>query len=60
MSQLEKEMGENEKLTEELTEQLKKLEEEAGEIMQTYQQAEVLPSHPLSQTLNTSDARADL
>uniref|UniRef100_A0A8C2DEQ7 Structural maintenance of chromosomes protein n=1 Tax=Cyprinus carpio TaxID=7962 RepID=A0A8C2DEQ7_CYPCA len=40
VSQLEKEMGENEKLTEELTEQLKKLEEEAGEIMQTYQQAE--------------------
>uniref|UniRef100_A0A8C2H8Y6 Structural maintenance of chromosomes protein n=1 Tax=Cyprinus carpio TaxID=7962 RepID=A0A8C2H8Y6_CYPCA len=42
VSQLEKEMGENEKLTEELTEQLKKLEEEAGEIMQTYQQ-EALP-----------------
>lgn len=42
MSQLEKEMGENEKLMEELTEQLKKLEEQAGEIMQTYQQAEVL------------------
>lgn len=43
MSQLEKEIAENEKLIEELTEQLKKLEEQAGEIMQTYQQAEVLP-----------------
>lgn len=43
MSQLEKEICENEKLMEELTEQLKKLEEQAGEIMQTYQQAEVLP-----------------
>ncbi|XP_067306033.1 structural maintenance of chromosomes protein 4 [Pseudorasbora parva] len=40
VSQLEKEIGENEKLMEELTEQLKKLEEQAGEIMQTYQQAE--------------------
>lgn len=48
MAQLETEMCENEKLMEELTEQLKKLEEQAGEIMQTYQQAEVLPSRPLS------------
>uniref|UniRef100_A0A9J8BWE4 Structural maintenance of chromosomes protein n=1 Tax=Cyprinus carpio carpio TaxID=630221 RepID=A0A9J8BWE4_CYPCA len=47
VSQLEKEMGENEKLTEELTEQLKKLEEEAGEIMQTYQQASRLSLHPI-------------
>lgn len=52
VSQLEKEIGENEKLMEELTEQLKKLEEQAGEIMQTYQQAEVLPSlSTLSQTV---------
>lgn len=41
MSQLEKDVGDNETLMEELTEQLKKLEEQAGEIMQTYQQAEV-------------------
>ncbi|XP_073673982.1 structural maintenance of chromosomes protein 4 [Garra rufa] len=40
VSQLEKEIGENEKLMEELTEQLKNLEEQAGEVMQTYQQAE--------------------
>lgn len=40
VSQLEKEITDNETLMEELTEQLKKLEEQAGEIMQTYQQAE--------------------
>ncbi|KAI7800473.1 structural maintenance of chromosomes protein 4 [Triplophysa rosa] len=40
VSQLDKDVGDNETLMEVLTEQLKKLEEQAGEIMQTYQQAE--------------------
>lgn len=42
MSQLENDIRDNETLMEELTEQLKKLEEQAGEIMQMYQQAEVI------------------
>lgn len=38
---METEIAENEKLMEELTEQLKKLEDQAGEIMKSCQEAEV-------------------
>lgn len=41
VSRLEIEIAENEKLMEELTEQLKKLEDQAGEIMKSCQEAEV-------------------
>lgn len=38
---METEIADNEKLMEELTEQLKKLEDQAGEIMKSCQEAEV-------------------
>lgn len=41
VTRLETEIAENEKLMEELTEQLKKLEDQAGEIMKSCQEAEV-------------------
>lgn len=41
VTRLETEIEENEKLMEELTEQLKKLEDQAGEIMKSCQEAEV-------------------
>lgn len=44
---MQRELEENEKSIAELTEQLKKLEDEAGEIMKDCQEAEVGTFHPL-------------
>lgn len=44
---VQRELEENEKSIAELTEQLKKLEDEAGEIMKDCQEAEVGTFHPL-------------
>lgn len=44
---MQRELEENEKSIAELTEQLKKLENEAGEIMKDCQEAEVGTFHPL-------------
>lgn len=47
MACVQRELEENEKSIAELTEQLKKLEDEAGEIMKDCQEAEVGTFHPL-------------
>lgn len=44
---MQRELEENEKSIAEFTEQLKKLEDEAGEIMKDCQEAEVGTFHPL-------------
>lgn len=47
MAHLQSELEENEKLMTDLTEQLKKVEDEAGEIMKACQEAEVSADHSL-------------
>lgn len=53
VNRVQGELEENEKSIAELAEQLKKLEDEAGEIMKGYQEAEVLINSLLKCIFNT-------